>query len=110
MSAYSDAMTIDATSSDERLGLAAEVLADGSGIVLFDNVVALRRSPARLLCEVLDPAPGTHRCASEYEVLVENARRALDSSRFKNLLPEIQRRWAVVEDCETAAVELWHAP
>jgi len=82
MTAYRHAFFIDANSSDERLELAAEILATGAGVVMFDKTVALRPTPACLLCEVVDPAPTSRRCENEYEVLVENAAtRALGSAR-----------------------------
>jgi len=110
MTAYRDAFCIDANSPDERLELAAEILAAGSGVVMFDETVALRPTPACLLCEVVDPAPTSRRCENEYEVLVENAQRMLDSSRLRKRLPDIPRKWLVVEDHGTGTVELWHAP
>lgn len=110
MTAYRHAFFIDANSSDERLELAAEILATGAGVVMFDKTVALRPTPACLLCEVVDPAPTSRRCENEYEVLVENAQRMLDSSRLGKRLPDIPRKWLVVEDYGTGTVELWHAP
>ncbi len=90
--------------------MAAEILATGAGIVIFDETVALRPTPTCLLCEVVDPAPISRRCENEYEVMVENAQRMLDSSRLRKHLPEIPRKWLVVEDYGTGTVELWHAP
>jgi len=110
MTAYRHAFFIDANSSDERLELAAEILATGAGVVMFDKTVALRPTPACLLCEVVDSAPTSRRCENEYEVLVENAQRMLDSSRLRKRLPDIPRKWLVVEDYGTGTVELWHAP
>lgn len=110
MSAYRDAFSIDADSSDERLELAAEILATGTGVVMFGETVALRPTPTCLFCEVVDPAPGSRRCENEFEVLLENARRMLDSSRLWKRLPDTPRKWLVVEDHGTGTVELWHAP
>lgn len=110
MSAYQDALLIDADSSDERLALAAEILASGRGVVLLDELVALRPAHTHLRCEVVDPMPSSRRCVHEYEVLVENAQRALDASRLRKLLPDLPRRWSVVEDCGTGTEELWPAP
>ena len=110
MSAYRDALSIDADSSTQRLDLAAEVLATGAGVVMLNNTVALRPTPTCLLCEVVDPAPSSRRCENEFEVLVENAQRMLDSSRLRERLPNIPRKWLVVEDYGTGALELWRAP
>jgi hypothetical protein len=108
MSAYRDALSIDAESSDQRLELAAKILATGAGVVMFNDTVALRPTPTCLLCEVVDPAPSSRRCENEFEVLAENAQRMLDSSRLR--LPNIPRKWLVVADYGTGTVELWHAP
>ena len=110
MSAYRDALSIDADSSDQRLELAAELLAKGTGVVMFNDTVALRATPTCLLCEVVDPAPSSRRCGNEFEVLAENARRMLDASRLRKHLPNIPRKWLVVDDYGTGTVELWHAP
>ncbi|MCC7461718.1 MAG: hypothetical protein IT480_04560 [Gammaproteobacteria bacterium] len=75
---------------------------------MLNGTLALRPAPACLYCEVIDPAPASHRCENEFEVLVENAQRMLDSSRLR--LPDIPRRWLVVADCGTGTVELWRAP
>ena len=110
MSAYRDAFSIDADSSDQRLELAAEILATGAGVVMFNNTFALRPTPTCLFCEVVDPAPSSRRCENEFEVLAENAQRMLDSSRLKKRLPNIPRKWLVVADYGTGTVELWRAP
>lgn len=110
MSAYKDAFAVDSRSSDQSLALAVEVLARRMGVVMFEHSVALRRMQAELLCEVVDPSPSNHRCDMEFEVLVENARRALEGSRLGRSLPDLPRRWLVVEDNGTRTVELWHAP
>ncbi len=110
MSAYRDALWINADSSDQRLQQAAEILATGAGVVMFDATVALRPTPSCLLCEVVDPAPSSRCCEHEFEVLVENARRTLDSSRLGKRLPNVPRKWLVVEDYGTGTMELWHAP
>lgn len=62
------------------------------------------------LCEVIDPAPGSHRCAAEFQVLVENAGRQLAGSRLSKRLPNRPLRCVVVEDCDTGTLELWRAP
>lgn len=110
MSAYKGALGVDAEASDQQLALAAQVLADRSGVVVLQGVVALRPMRTELLCEVVDPMPSSHRCAVEYEVLVENARRALEASKLRDLLPPLPRTWLVVEDWGSGTSELWRAP
>jgi hypothetical protein len=107
MPAYRDALVIDADSPAERLSLAAQLLRDREGVVLLDGVIALRPTRRELICEVVDLEPSAHRCAFEYEVLVENARRALEASRLHDLLPELPRAWLVVEDTGAGTVEVW---
>ena len=53
--------------------------------------------------------PHAHRCANEYEVLIENARRTLEGSKLYALLPQLPRKWVVVEDYGTGTVEVWRA-
>jgi hypothetical protein len=109
MSAHATALAIDDDASDERLMLATRILHDGDGIVLFKGLIALRRLRGQLLCEILDATPSSRRCAHEYEVLVENARRELQRSRLWQLLPAIPCTWTVVEDQGAAPKEVWRA-
>lgn len=108
MSAYKDALTIGIDDPGDRLTQAAEILASGVGVVIVEGMLALRPAGRELICEVIDPTPSAHRCINEYEVLVENARRALEASRLCALLPPVPRKWRVVEDQGTGAVEVWH--
>ena len=110
MSAYKDALAVEASSSDERWACAAEILSRGTGVVVLDRLVALRRGRRHLVCEVVDRTPLERRCEHEYEVLVENARRLLEASKLGGLLPDLPRRWSVVEDDGTGTRELWHEP
>ena len=109
MSAYPDAIAIDADSSDERLELAAEILASGAGVVILNETISLRPTSTCLHREVVDPSPASRRCENEYEVQVENAQRMLDSSRLGELLPDLPRKWLVIEDHRNGTVELWRA-
>ena len=110
MSAYKDALAIKAGDSDQRFALAGEILANADGVVVLDGILALRPTDHELLCEVIDPAPSARRCANEYEVLVENARLALEGSKLRDLLPHLPQKWLVVEDHGTDTTELWRAP
>lgn len=107
MSAYQNALAIDAGSSDQRLALAADILAGNEGIVLLEGLIALRSMCTHLSCEVLDPSPASRRCANEYEVLVENAQRVLQASKFRQFLPGLPCRWTVVEESGTGTAEVW---
>ncbi len=100
-------LTIEIGDSDQRLALAAETLAAGESVVMLGGTLVLRPGRGELRCEVVDPAPSARRCANEYEVLVENAQRALESSKLSALLPPLRRSWIVVGDTGADATELW---
>lgn len=104
---YKNALTVDETSPEARLSLAAEILERCKGVVILNNRLALRPEAGRILCEVIDLAPSSHRCAEEFAVLVENAQRALASSKLKSKLPKRPMEWLVVENCGADTVELW---
>jgi hypothetical protein len=110
MSAYRDVLAIHDDSSDERIALAAERLSNGRGVVLWGDVLALRRMSAGIRCEVIDPTPGAHRCAEEFKVLVENAGRALGASKLGRLIADWPLQWAVVEARGSGTLELWPEP
>ncbi len=110
MSAYPDAFAVDDDSSAQRLEQAAQILASGTGIVIFGGTVALRPATSCLSCEVVDPEPSSRRCEHEFEVLVENAQRLLAASKLSKLLPDVPHKWVVVNDDGHAATALWHAP
>jgi len=97
VSAYRDALVVDVTASEQRLAAAAEVLTLCSGVVLFEGSIALRATRTEILCAVIDPEPSAHRCEEEYKVLVENAARALESSKLRRTLPKRALRWIVVD-------------
>lgn len=107
MTAYKDALAIDDSSSEQCLQSAVQLLRGREGIVLFNNVLALRPAGNRIICEVIDPYPDSHRCAEEFKVLVENAGRELANSSLGSRLPDKPLHWLVVADNGTAAVELW---
>jgi hypothetical protein len=110
VSAYRDALAVDADSPAERFALAAEILTSGSGVVMLQQTVALRPTSTHVLCEVVDRAPSARRCENEFEVLVENARLLLGASKLFELLPDLPRRWSVVADDGSNTAELWRAP
>lgn len=110
MSAYKEVLVIEPGASDARLSLARAWLAGGSGVVMLGDDLALRSTGDELICEVVDLTPSAHRCANEYEVMVENAQRALHASGLDHVLPRLPCKWLVVEDCGTGVAELWRAP
>jgi hypothetical protein len=109
MSAFRNALAINACAPAALAATASRVVANGTGTVLFEGIVALRLGAGEIVCAVIDLERSVHRCATEYEVLVENARRALEASTLNALLPRLPRRWLVVEDCGSGTVERWHA-
>ena len=104
-----DTLVIDNSSSDQQLALAQELLESCRGPVALEGVATLWPSPAHIECAVADPAPGAARCEEEYKVLVENAARALRSSKLGARLPDRPLRWLVVDDGGVGSVELWRA-
>jgi uncharacterized protein YndB with AHSA1/START domain len=110
MTAYQDVLAIDAGSTERRLARAADILASHEGVVLLDGFIALRPMRTHLLCEVLDPSPGAHRCANEYEVLLENAQRALQASKLRQYLPGMPWEWTVVKESVSGTERVWPDP
>ena len=97
MCAHERTLVIDEASSEQRLAEAAEVLERCEGLVVLEGVAALRATPRAILCEVVDPMPGAHRCAEEFKVLLENAGRDLARSKLAGRLPRRPLLWVVVE-------------
>jgi hypothetical protein len=110
LAGYPGALCIQATSPDGDVDAAAERLASGTGPVLFDGQVVLRRAAGRLACQVIDRSPGMRRCAVEYEVMLENARRALEASALSGRLPSLVRHWTVVELRGDEVMTAWPGP
>jgi hypothetical protein len=107
MAAGNNALAIDSCSPEEDLALAGEMLAGGTGTVIVDALLALRVMDSYVQCDVIDPAPSAHRCEHEYEVLMENAQRMLEASRFRRWLPALPCRWRIVAVNGDAIEEVW---
>ena len=103
-------LVIDSSSSEQRLALAVELLERCDGVVVLDGVATLSPNRHGIQCSVTESPQGIARCDEEYKVLVENAARALETSRLGRRLPNRPLHWVVVEDAGTGAVELWRAP
>jgi hypothetical protein len=91
-------LVVDDASSAQHLDLAEKRLADCSGAVELAGVVTLRPDRQGIECTVTVPPQFAARCEEEYKVLVENAGRALASSRLGRRLPDRPLKWVVVED------------
>jgi hypothetical protein len=105
-----DRLVVDDSSSDERLTLAEELLESCSGVVILEGVATLSPNADAIECTVTERRPTMARCEEEYRVLVENAARALRSSKLGSHLPDRPLRWSVVDDDGTGTIEIWHAP
>lgn len=101
---------IAADSSPQSLQRAAAVLQAGGTVFMQEIDLALSVHEGVLRCAVQDFEPLAHRCAVEYEVLVENRRRALEATAFTVYLPPLPRRWIVVDAQGAAPDTLWTAP
>jgi hypothetical protein len=104
-----ETLVVNDASSDERLTLAGEMLQRCSGVVVLDGVARLIPGRREIECAVTGPKPGYPRCEEEYKVMVENAARALESSRLCRHLPDRPLRWAIVADESQGSIELWRA-
>ena len=102
-----ETLVISAGASEQRLALAADLLDRCEGIVVLEGVATLTPAPDSIECAIVEPVPGTSRCAEEYKALVENAARALRSSKLGHHLPDRPLLWTVVDDDGTGIVELW---
>jgi hypothetical protein len=69
--------------------------------------VALSLDCGELICDVLDGEASLRRCEYEFEVVVENARRALESAGLVSLLPSLPRRWRVVDALDPERAVRW---
>jgi hypothetical protein len=102
-------LVIDDASTDAQLALAAERLAHCRGAVSLGGIATLVPRPREIECRIAGPDAGFARCEEEYKVAVENAARALESSRLGRVLPDRPLRWVIVEDDSEGANELWRA-
>lgn len=102
-----ETLVITPGASEQRLALAGDLLGRCEGIVILEGVATLTPQPDVIECAIVEPAPGASRCEEEYRVLVENAARALRSSRLGAHLPERPLRWSIVDDDGTGIIELW---
>jgi hypothetical protein len=105
-----DRLVVDDSSSDECLTLAEELLDNCSGVVTLEGVATFSPNADVIECTVTERNPNMARCEEEYRALVENAARALQSSKLGRRLPDRPLRWSVVDDVGTGTIELWHAP
>lgn len=108
MLAYKDALHIDDSSTEAEIAQAIEVLVRCENVVILNDFIALRPEPKRMLCEVVDIAPLSHRCAEEFAVLLENGQLALSTSGLGGKLPNRRMEWRVVKDHAAGTVGLWH--
>lgn len=93
--------------SELDVSAAAELLNGRDGVVTLEGVATLVPGAREIRCEIAAPTSAAARCEEEYKVLVENAARALRSSRLGPHLPDRRLRWVVVDGTGDSAVELW---
>jgi hypothetical protein len=94
MSAYKDALHITVRESAARVALASELLASGTGVVVLDNLLALRPEAGRIICEVI--ANGI--ASSKYAAAVEAAQALLKRSTLFKSVAGKALTWLVVDD------------
>ena len=103
---YPDALHVHEDASTAELAHAGEMLRQNQ-VVVYGDFLVLRPAGDRILCEVVDQDPLSHRCAEEFAVMVENARLTLADSGL-DLTGKILQ-WRVVEERNGEIVELWRA-
>ena len=106
MSAYKNDLHIRANESGRRAQLAAELISTGRGVVVIEEMLALRPNDGELLCEVIS-RPFSD--VASYEAVVEDAKALLASSSLVAATASKRLSWLVVEDYGTGTLELWHA-
>lgn len=102
-----ETLVIGLGASEQRLALAADLLARCDGIVIVEGVGTLTPGPDAIECAIAEPMPGASRCEEEYRVIVENAARVLRASKLGHHLPDRPLRWVIVDDDGTGIIELW---
>jgi hypothetical protein len=101
MSAYKDALHLTSADQGPRLALAAEILAEGSGVVVLDGVLALRYASDKIQCEVISSG------ATPPDIQVEAAKRLLQMATLRRVVDSDKCEWLLVDDYGTGTVELW---
>jgi len=101
MSAYKDALHISDVETGQRLQLAIDLLLNGKGVVVIDDLLALRPFSGQILCEVISQGFATP------QVQIENAKKLLHESSIGDSLQGQQLQWLVVEDYGTGTIEVW---
>jgi len=107
MSAYRDALRLDAGSSLERVNLAKELLKNGRGVVVLSDRLALRPAGSTILCEVIDCFVDSTRSPSEYRQMVEDAKLLLAGSPLAAEVLGHSVEWLVVADYGNGTIERW---
>jgi hypothetical protein len=102
-----ESLCIRPDAPDQRVSLAADLLARCEGVVVAEGIAILTPRPGWIECAVVEPMPGTRRCEEEFKVMVENAARALRASPLGGRLPDRPLRWIVVEDEGNTTIERW---
>jgi hypothetical protein len=102
--AYQDAFQISSAVDNNRLSLAQSLINDGSGVVIFNGVVALRQTDSGVICEVLH---STINGDDGYATEVYDAQNLLCESVLWSTLSGFELEWIVVEGYGMGAVKLW---
>ena len=107
VSAPGDSIVLPEGASDSEVRLAAKLLNGRTAALILEGVAKLLPGEREIRCEIAVPTSAAARCEEEYKVLVENAARALRSSRLGPYLADRRLRWVVVDGTGDDAVELW---
>ena len=101
MNAYKHALHISENESGQRLELAKDLLLNGKGVVVIDDLLALRPLSGQIMCEVISQS------SAPPQAQILNAKKLLLESSIGDSLQGKKLQWLVVEDYGTGTIEVW---
>jgi hypothetical protein len=101
MSAYKNDLHIESSEAGQRLHLAVDLLGHARGVIVIDDLLALRAGSQRITCEVIV------RGSAEPQLQIENAQTLLNGSTIGKHLQSWNLEWIAVEDYGTGTAQVW---
>lgn len=102
-----DLLKLSSDASPEQVEAALQALIEDQLVVRLGEDLQLSLAGRTLRCDVLEQAGSAHRCAFEYEVMVENARRTFEASAIAQSLSGWPQRWRVILVQEEDVLTVW---
>jgi hypothetical protein len=109
MSAYKNALHVNADDHGQRMRLAEELLNRGETVVL-DEELALRPVSDGLLCEVIASSGTDRKDLERVNRAIKRGKALLRSSQLGELVAGRKLTWLVVDDYGMGTRVLWQAP